>query len=201
MMESVVTDGTGRNAQVPGYTVAGKTGTAAKIVNGRYSSTDYNVSFVGFLPSRSPRYAIVVVVDTPRGVPLYGGTVAAPIFQRIAAAALRYEGVAPTVNAPPPLLVTRQDDRGEVPTLGAADSPAVVTLAGVSRGGSTVFPDLRGLSAREALHTLARLGMTPKVRGTGLVTVQEPAAGAPIDFGITATLWLERQIMPASPTP
>jgi cell division protein FtsI (penicillin-binding protein 3) len=205
IMESVVVDGTGKNAKVEGYTVAGKTGTAAKIVNRRYSTTDYNVSFVGFIPSRAPRYAIVVVVDTPRGVPLYGSTVAAPIFQRIAAAALRHEGVAPTINAPPPLLVTRQQETAEIPTSGQAENPAVVTLAGISKGGntggSTVFPDLRGLSAREALHALAQLGMTPKVRGHGQVTAQDPAAGSPIDIGITATLWLDRQTAAAAPTP
>jgi cell division protein FtsI (penicillin-binding protein 3) len=200
IMESVVTDGTGKNAQVEGYTVAGKTGTAAKIVNRRYSTSDYNVSFVGFLPSRSPKYAIVVVVDTPRGVPPYGGSVAAPIFQRIAAAALQHEGVAPTINAPPPLLVAHHDDAFERPPSGATRA-TVVTVAGVSHNDGTVFPDLRGLSARDALHTLARLGMTPRVRGAGLVTAQEPAAGSPIDVGVTATLWLHRQPVPLLPTP
>jgi stage V sporulation protein D (sporulation-specific penicillin-binding protein) len=54
-MEKVVTDGTGRNAQLVSYNVAGKTGTADKLVNGRYSPSQQNVSFVGFVPSRNPR--------------------------------------------------------------------------------------------------------------------------------------------------
>jgi stage V sporulation protein D (sporulation-specific penicillin-binding protein) len=191
IMEAVVADGTGRNARIDGYTIAGKTGTAAKVVNRRYSATDYNVSFVGFAPSRSPKYVIVVVVDTPRGVPPYGGSVAAPIFQRIAAAALRREGVPPTINAPPPLLVTRHEEPSEVPTSGPAGAPAIVTLAGVS--GGTVFPDLRGLGAREALQALAQLGLTPRIHGAGLVIEQEPAAGSPLGGGVTATLWLRRQ--------
>jgi len=200
IMEAVVTEGTGSKAKVPGYTVAGKTGTAAKIVNRRYSTTDYNVSFVGFVPSRAPKYTIVVVVDTPRGVPPYGGSVAAPIFQRIAAAALRQEGVAPTINAPPPLLVARRDARPEVATSGSPAPPAIVTLAGAARG--TVFPDLRGLSAREALNALVRLGLTPRIHGAGLVAEQQPAAGSPLDGGVTATLWLQRQpINRASMTP
>jgi cell division protein FtsI (penicillin-binding protein 3) len=202
IMEAVVTDGTGKKSQVEGYTIAGKTGTAAKVVNRRYSRSDYNVSFVGFLPSRAPKYAIVVVVDTPRGVPPYGGSVAAPIFQRIAAAALRHEGVAPTVNAPPPLLVVRQTDRPERPTSGPGDAPAIVTLAGNNSGSNaSVFPDLRGLSAREALQAMARLGLTPRLRGAGLVVDQQPPPGSPIDLGVAATLWLRRQAVQTALAP
>ena len=91
IMEAVVARGTGKSAQIAGYTIAGKTGTAQKVVNGRYSNSDYNVSFVGFVPSRKPQFTIVVVVDSPHAVPPYGGTVAAPIFQKIGNAALRHE--------------------------------------------------------------------------------------------------------------
>jgi hypothetical protein len=85
IMERVVEVGTGERARIPGYTVAGKTGTAKKLVNGSYRGpSDYNVSFVGFVPSRSPVFAIVVVVDTPRRVQPYGGVVAAPIFRGLA---------------------------------------------------------------------------------------------------------------------
>ena len=90
MMEAVVERGTGSKSRVAGYSVAGKTGTAQKIINGRYSNTEYNVSFVGFVPVRQPAFTIVVVVDSPHGVPPYGGTVAAPIFSRIADAARRW---------------------------------------------------------------------------------------------------------------
>ena len=73
IMEQVVADGTAKSAQVPGYTVAGKTGTASKIVNERYSQTDYHASFVGFVPSREPAFTILVVIDTPRAGSHYGG--------------------------------------------------------------------------------------------------------------------------------
>ena len=105
IMEDVVDRGTGERAKIAGYTVAGKTGTAKKLVNGSYRGhSDYNVSFVGFVPSRKPVFAIVVVVDSPHGVSPYGGVVAAPIFQRIADAALRHYGVPPSIDAPPPVL-------------------------------------------------------------------------------------------------
>jgi cell division protein FtsI/penicillin-binding protein 2 len=90
MMEGVVERGTATAARLPGYHVAGKTGTARKVVNGSYSASEYNASFVGFLPSRAPRFTILVVVDTPRTGGYYGGIVAAPIFQKIAAAAVQH---------------------------------------------------------------------------------------------------------------
>ena len=98
-----------RPRRLPGYTIAGKTGTAAKLVNGHYSKSDYNASFVGFVPSRKPALTILVVIDSPHGNGYYGGAVSAPIFKRIAEATLRYLGIAPTLNAPPPVLVARHD--------------------------------------------------------------------------------------------
>ena len=73
--------------------------------NGRYSDTDYNASFVGFVPSRRPAFTILVVIDTPRAGTHYGGAVAAPIFKRIAEAALQQLGVPPTINPAPPVIV------------------------------------------------------------------------------------------------
>jgi cell division protein FtsI/penicillin-binding protein 2 len=95
MMADVVLEGTGTEARVPGYTVAGKTGTAAKPnERGSYSRRKYVASFVGFAPASAPRVVILVAVDEPRGN-IYGGTVAAPAFARIAELALPYLEVAP----------------------------------------------------------------------------------------------------------
>jgi cell division protein FtsI (penicillin-binding protein 3) len=190
IMEAVVTDGTGKLSQVPGYTDAGKTGTAQKVVNRRYSNTDYNVSFVGFVPSRNPVFTIVVVVDSPHKVPPYGGSVSAPIFQKIAAAALRYRGIPPNINPQPPVLVARRDQatRGETVS-GPADRPAVVTIA----RNSNAYPDLAGFSARDALRTLARLGVSARLIGDGLVVDQQPAAGTPLDATDVVTLRLQRR--------
>jgi cell division protein FtsI (penicillin-binding protein 3) len=189
IMEEVVERGTGTKAQIPGFTVAGKTGTAKKLVNGSYRGhSDYNVSFVGFVPSRKPVFAIVVVVDSPHRVTPYGGVVAAPIFQRIASAALRHHGVPQNIDAPAPLLVTRRDETTQ-PTSGPATPPPIVTLAG-----APVFPDLTDMSAREALRVLARLGLSVRLYGAGVVAQQTPAAGTPIDAAVTAVLRLERRM-------
>jgi len=98
MLRGVVEDGSGAEAQVPGYFVAGKTGTAAKPdpVYGGYSKTAYVGSFVGFAPARNPRVVVLVTVDEPRGT-IWGGTVAAPAFRDIMRFALQYLQVSPDV--------------------------------------------------------------------------------------------------------
>jgi cell division protein FtsI (penicillin-binding protein 3) len=96
MLETVVSpEGTASKAQVAGYRVGGKTGTAQKIVNGRYSHTSYIGSFVGIAPMSNPRFVIAVMVDDPKGAVHTGGGVAAPTFAALAASALRAENVPP----------------------------------------------------------------------------------------------------------
>ena len=95
MLRGVVLEGTGTEAAIPGYTVAGKTGTAAKIEsNGRYSTSRYVASFVGLVPATKPRLVIMVMVDEPRGN-IYGGVVAAPAFKEIARFNLQHLEVPP----------------------------------------------------------------------------------------------------------
>jgi len=96
MRGAVLPGGTGTLGAVPGYDVAGKTGTAQKIdpLTGGYSATRMVSSFVGFLPADDPKLAILVVVDEPQ-TEHWGGTVAAPVFQRIAAQAVRHLGIVP----------------------------------------------------------------------------------------------------------
>ena len=90
MLRGVVVEGTGTGAAIPGYTVAGKTGTAAKIdPDGTYSTSRYVASFVGLVPASKPELVVMVMVDEPRGG-YYGGTVAAPAFREIARFNLQY---------------------------------------------------------------------------------------------------------------
>lgn len=95
MLEGVLAPGgTASEVSVPGYTLAGKTGTAQVAEDGEYSETKYVASFVGFAPAQNPQLLVAVVVDEPQGE-IYGGTVAAPAFGTIASFALPYLGVAP----------------------------------------------------------------------------------------------------------
>jgi membrane peptidoglycan carboxypeptidase len=190
IMEAVVTDGTAKLAQLDGYSVAGKTGTASKLIGGRYSATENNVSFVGFVPSRKPAVTILVMIDAPHANGNSGGGVAAPIFKRIAEPAMRYLGIAPTINPAPPVLVARGEPvRVAAPPL-ASPAP-VVTL--VSDGGHQTIPDLRGMSARDAMRTLMKLGLTAKISGQGFVLAQDPPPGTPFEGGEVCRLQLGRR--------
>ncbi len=96
LREVVSPEGTASKAAMEGYDVAGKTGTARKIVNGRYSAHHHIASFIGFFPARNPRLLISVMIDEPRvqGV-AYGGRVAAPVFKSLAESLVRYYGIKP----------------------------------------------------------------------------------------------------------
>ena len=198
IMEGVVAEehGTAPKAQISGFTVAGKTGTAAKLVNGRYSHSEYNASFVGFVPSRDPAVTIVVVIDSPHGPNrFFGGTVSAPVFKRIAEATLRYLGVGQTINPIPPVLIARRDANADgattLPSASASGGTESPTVSLVSDGPGTM-PDLHGLSAREALLRMLKLGIAARVEGTGFVISQDPPAGAPLEYVSSGRVTLAR---------
>jgi cell division protein FtsI/penicillin-binding protein 2 len=93
MLRGVLADGgTASGAAIPGWDLAGKTGTADEVVNGQYSSTAYAASFIGFVPASHPRLLVAVMVDRPQGS-IFGGSVAAPAFQKIVGWAVPYLGI------------------------------------------------------------------------------------------------------------
>jgi len=168
MLEETVARGTGTNADLPGYRLAGKTGTAQKLVDGSFSETEYMASFGGFGPVSSPRLVGLVVLDTPDGDRRHGGQVAAPVFARIMESALRYLRV-PGDEEIPTVVGTKVATR-EV----SQPRPRAMANRGESPG---AVPDLRGLSMREAISTITSRGYRPQVVGTGFVVEQHPAAG------------------------
>jgi cell division protein FtsI/penicillin-binding protein 2 len=189
-LEAVVQRGTAKAAGLERYQAAGKTGTAKKVVNGRYSDVEFNASFVGFVPSRRPAVTIVVVIDTPRGGLYYGGQVAAPVFKRIAEAALRRLGIPPTINPLPPVIAA---SAGDFPAHQRTSAAGVMLPRPVVLDGQPRVPDVRGLSGRDALRILNQAGLRPQVTGDGFVVDQSPEAGADLTPGGRVTVRLSRR--------
>lgn len=195
MLEGVVMQGTGKAAKLGGYRAAGKTGTAQKVdeKTGRYSNTRHVASFAGFAPVENPEIACVVSIDEPVGAH-HGGTVAAPVFARVVADALRVLGVAPegdphsmladdvhtydlpdmVTDAVPPAPEGDEDLR---PSIDVAAEPASDDPAS-NRFGSIVVPDLVGLGIREAVAMCASRGLKMKASGDGVVAIQNPSPGS-----------------------
>ena len=192
LMEGVVRTGTGKKAVLPGYTVAGKTGTAQKALpRGGYSMEDHVASFVGIVPSRRPAFVLLVSLDTPRGQFNQGGDVAAPLFARIAEPALRHLGVPPE-DAERVLRLPPRDPSGRLRASWSAPS-AQPPLPVRSPGEAALMPDLRGRSAREAAVWAARSGLAVQLQGSGNVLAQSPAPGTPLEDGSSCVLTLGRR--------
>lgn len=178
MLEGVVVRGSGKAARLQGYRVAGKTGTAQKITDGRYSEREFMASFAAFGPVSAPRLVALVVLDTPRGERHLGGQVAAPPVGRILEEGLRY------LRAPyDEALPADPDDRARDGRMARARRLPPLALPVAAASGPGLLPDLRGLSAREAVTALAAHGCRPGVEGRGIVVEQDPPGGAPLGTG------------------
>lgn len=143
MMERVVKEGTGKLAQVPGYRIAGKTGTAQKVVSGRVAENVYISSFIGFAPVGQPKVAIICSVDEPQGA-YYGGQVSAPVVGRLLKQVLQYLKVRPTESVRPP-----------------------------APGEQVIVPNLVNLDPMEARQDAALFGFPVQFRGQGPVVVDQ----------------------------
>jgi cell division protein FtsI (penicillin-binding protein 3) len=191
--------GTGVEAAIPGFRVAGKTATAQKAdpATGRYTADRFTSSFIGFVPAEHPRIAIAIVLDEP-ALARAGGFVAAPAFRRIAEMSLRYLGVVPKAVTPVPLAKLGGEPDQAVATYEllrqAQGEPAIKEVATASAPtpvGSVRLPDWKGLSLREAAKSALVLGLRPSVDGTGSLTRQDPPAGAVLPKGANIKLFFE----------
>ncbi|GGD71058.1 stage V sporulation protein D [Paenibacillus nasutitermitis] len=166
-LESVVAKGTGRNAFLDGYRVGGKTGTAQKVINGRYSPSEHIVSFIGFAPADDPQIVVYVAVDNPQGIQ-FGGVVAAPIVHNILADALPYMGIGPREKQ-----IERQYKYGETP---------IVTV-----------PNLVGKTVSDIYEDM-NMNFNLTSAGSGDTVIrQAPAAGSRVERGSTIRIYLAKE--------
>ena len=164
-LESVVANGTGRNAYIENYRVGGKTGTAQKVNNGAYMVGNYILSFIGFLPADDPEVIVYVSVDNPKNVTQYGGTVSAPIAKNIMQSAIDILDIKERLDGMPKEY-TWLDKK-------------YVTI-----------PNVVGMNVDEAKKTLK--GFNIEYSGNGSeVIYQSPKAGYYIEEGSTIKLMLD----------
>ena len=171
LLESVVTEGTAKNASVAGFSIGGKTGTSEKIdvldANGN-PTLDKIVSFVGVAPMDDPEYIVLVALDTPSrqtGIYISGGVMAAPTVGAVMADILPYLGVKQTFS---------QED---------------------SAGQTVIMEDMTGLSPKEAEKALKQLDLTVRTVGNGqTVTGQIPSAGQGVPGGSQVLLYLGEEV-------
>ena len=211
MLEGVVERGTASNIRGTRYKIAGKTGTAKKVENGRYTNA-YYTSFAGFFPAENPKYSCIVVIDDPKGFQIYGSDVAAPVFKEIADNIYSLEvdmhqelpdnrdqfaGVFPVIRS------GKQDELKMISnTLGISnhsDTDAVWVTTDVVN--HSVFwksnetkgdrmPDVRGMTLRDAIYVLENMGLEVKVSGRGRVEQQSLMPGTKILRGTNIKLEL-----------
>ena len=164
-LESVVANGTGKNAYIENYRVGGKTGTAQKVNNGIYMVGNYILSFIGFLPADKPEYIVYVAIDNPKGVTQYGGTVSAPIAKNVMKSIIDIKNI-------------KQDNSGMIRNEYTWLDTKYVMM-----------PDVVGMSLKDAQKTLK--GFKIEYTGTGETVIeQEPVSGQYVKETSTIKLML-----------
>jgi len=181
LMLKVVNEGTGKNAAIPGYQVAGKTGTAQKSRPGYagYEPGKWVCSFMGFAPADDPRLAMIVVIDEPEVDYATGGKIAAPIFQEVSKYALTIMTVVPNQIASASISeITRK--------LEMDPDAKKVEASPASEPGKN--PEFKGLSLKDALKLALETGQKTRIEGSGWVVEQAPPPGSPITGKLTLKL-------------
>jgi len=212
LMEGVVEHGTGKHVKSQYYKVAGKTGTAWKVKNGKYDKKVYSTSFAGYFPADNPKYSCIVIIDTPKSGRIYGGDVAAPVFRELADKAYARD-----LSLHKPLATRVVIDRQKLPPVKAGSQEELTLISnkiGISshalsdeewvkadsQNQSVVWkpnklmvgrvPDVGGMTLRDALFVLGNQGLKVRTEGIGRVQKQSLEAGTPIKKGTIIILTL-----------
>ncbi len=208
MMEGVVQNGTASNISHSHYKIAGKTGTAKKVKNGRYVR-EYYTSFAGYFPAEAPKYSCIVVIDNPKGYQIYGSDVSAPVFKEIADKIYSLEmdlheitnegtevtGVFPYIKAGNQQELTMICNEFGISNHSMGESEWVKTDVidhavywEANKIDYEKVPDVRGMTLRDAIYVLENLGLEVQVDGRGRVQTQSQTPGGRIIKGSTIKL-------------
>ena len=177
ILETVVEKGgTGENAFIPGFKIAGKTGTAQKVdqQTKQYSNSKETGSFMGFLPADDPKLAMIVIIDEPQGIS-YGGTVAAPVFKEAASHIIRYLNIPPNTGH---TTIAKYRPNTNIHQEKTAISHTHLKKVSLNEQHiSNNMPNFSGLSIRDVLRMAEELDLTIEIAGSGKATGQYPPPG------------------------
>ena len=206
LLVKVVETGTGIEADIPGWQVAGKTGTAQKFIDGVYSHTKFVSNFVGYLPANTPQLLCVITLDEPKLGYHWGGTGAAPVFRRVMKRIINLDD---SIKMPTsiengitrePILVDKilntSDQRfKKVPILLSSVANAIQPVAKPKNTQQnkpkTIVPNVKGMSLKKALNSINKSGLESKFAGSGTVVWQSPKPGTISKLGTICSIGLE----------
>jgi len=212
MLEAVVNHGTAQNIKNPDYQIAGKTGTAQKLMNGTYTR-QYYTSFAGYFPAENPKFSCIVIIDNPKGYQQYGADVAAPVFKELAD-----KVYARDIEMHKELEVKNKFNFVEAPSIRAGylnDLSMLCNELGISNNAASgtekwvkstaqgkgirwttvtvrakKVPNVQGMMLRDALPLLENLGIRVSYSGTGKIMHQSVSPGSAAYNGIAVMLTL-----------
>ncbi len=200
ILTRVVETGTGTKAAINGWTVAGKTGTAQKFIDGQYSNKKFISNFVGFLPAKNPQLVGVIVLNEPRIGYHWGGYGAAPVFRRVMERIINMDDSIrrfrpQTIPKDPswaqeslPLPHTSEDAVTKPVVL---SSQMQVIKVVQTNDGKSFMPEVRGMSLRKARTLLRKLGLHTNFTGSGKVIWQSPKPGTMVANGSICSIGLK----------
>ena len=195
MLRDVILDGTGINAEIAGWKVAGKTGTAQKWLDGKYSNDKFISNFVGFFPVDDPQLLSLIILDEPRQPYHWGGQGAAVAFKRIMKRIINMDD-----SISPPLkgrtdrdfdLVTFSNKNKLIADSNNRENLLVSLSAETKLSEKVKVPELRGLSMRKAMITLNNKGILSDMSGSGKVIWQSPKPGTLVSTGTICKVGLK----------
>ena len=186
MMEQVVADGGGKAASIKGYRIAGKTGTAQKTAkNGGYAEGEYIASFVGFVPADKPMYAMLVMLDTPKGL-FYGSQVSAPVFRDTLQQILVAKEIQPTKTEGLPSFSGLELDQQQL-----LEQQEKLPQLELLPGQQVKLPNFVGCDMRQTAGLLHQGHLKLQPYGSGEAYKQEPAAGTIVAENTVVKVWFK----------
>lgn len=209
LLVNAVEKGTGTEAYIPGWQVAGKTGTAQKYINGNYSNSKFVSNFIGFLPACNPQLLCAIILDEPKLGYHWGGAGAAPVFKRVMERIINLDdSIKPPkngffdLNESAPILV---DKKIKVQKNIFKNEPILLSSTAIEKkkeiqvkpknntvnGSKAIVPNVKGMSLKKAILTLRKSGLESKFIGSGRVVWQSPNPGSVSEAGAVCSIGLE----------